>query len=272
MAKLYLFTWNLKHKESAHEHLVRHLSARGQEDLFVACVQELPGESLIARARRSLQAELTDVGISVVPASKSMVPGLALAHHPDMDLNWSHWDEDGEFVAAIFQLPSSKKQVAVVGLHAKSKVDMQDLADRGGSRALLRQAINEHRLQRRADHLVVLGDFNSAIDDREIRSWHCFYALGRRDRPLGFESRRGVPHPPLYVVRPRNEDDQGTFKYPDSGVDQRPIVDFMVVDEGTREQTSTRILTEISGRPVWDPAGLLPALSDHQPVDGLIEI
>ena len=49
--ELYLFTWNLNKDRAAHDLTIKHLAQRGARDLFIACVQELPGKSAFAQAR-----------------------------------------------------------------------------------------------------------------------------------------------------------------------------------------------------------------------------
>lgn len=272
MAPIYLFTWNLANKTDAHDLAVEHLAQRGTKNLFIACMQELPGKSLISQARKTPLATLASRRIAVVPTPR-LVPGLALVHHPDLTVERVEIDEDGEFITAIFALPASRKRLGVVGLHAKSKVGMHRPEDQGGSRALLRHEINQLRLT--CDHKVILGDFNSPFDAREVQSWHCFYALSGSSRPLSTEGaarRRGIDHPPLYVVRPRNADALGTFVHSDSGSAQDLIVDFIAVDEATRAGSSSEILTTVSAKSIWDPAKQRPGLSDHLPVEGTVHI
>src|SRR5262249_25055915 len=150
-------------------------------------------------------------------------------------------DEDGEFVAAVFQLPSVPKLVGVVGLHAQSKVKMGAPQDQGGSRALLRHAI--HQLRLKCDHTVILGDFNSSLLSREIQSWHGFYALSthKRVETSSSATRRGFDHRPLYVVRPSNEP-TGTFVYEDTGGIDPCVLDFIAVDEATRSGSRSEIM------------------------------
>jgi hypothetical protein len=101
-------------------------------------------------------------------------------HHPDLIVERTVPDEDGEFVAAVFQLPSSRKRIGVVGLHAWSQQGMA-AEDRGGARALLRQAINGLTLA--TDQTVILGDWNSPFLAQDVWSWHCFYALSGSAEP-----------------------------------------------------------------------------------------
>jgi hypothetical protein len=67
VAEIYLFTWNLNKDRAAHDLTVKHLAQRGARDLFVACVQELPGRSDLAKARTGKDvAALTAQGLQVV--------------------------------------------------------------------------------------------------------------------------------------------------------------------------------------------------------------
>jgi endonuclease/exonuclease/phosphatase family metal-dependent hydrolase len=275
VALIHLFTWNLGKSTSAataHDLAVDHLARLGAKGLFIACLQELPGQSLIAKARRTSDPTLASRAIAVVSLDR-FVPGLALLHHPSLEVvRAAVNDEDNEFVAAVFERPADKKTIAVVGVHAKSKQGMQDAADRGGSRALLRHAI--HNLRLGCDHLVILGDFNSAITSREVRSWHGFYAISDKNQQITAPwaaRRRGFPHPPLYVVRPMNEP-MGTFVHSDTGGVDRVTVDFIAVDEATRSGASSKILTEVAASPVWDSVDERPSLSDHLPVEGIVDI
>lgn len=136
MLEIYLFTWNLNKDRVAHDLTVKHLAQRGTRDLFIACVQELPGRSALAKARTGTDvAALSEHGIEVVSALSPNIRGReaptglqfsrypAIAHHPRLRRLDAFADEDGEFVAACFEVHSPKKRIAVVGLHAKSQVD-----------------------------------------------------------------------------------------------------------------------------------------------------
>jgi endonuclease/exonuclease/phosphatase family metal-dependent hydrolase len=147
---------------------------------------------------------------------------------------------------------------------------MTDTADRGGCRALLRHAING--LRWKADHMVILGDFNSRSADPEVGSWHCFYALGSQEYPLDHADRRGEAHPPLYVVPPSNPVGMGTYFYEDSGRRGFQTIDFIAVDAGTKASAKSTILTAVAAKSVADTATNRPNLSDHLPVDGSVEI
>jgi exonuclease III len=269
---IYLFTWNLNGQMAAHDLAVDHLAKRGTTDLFVACFQELPGASWIAAARRTRQPELERRGISVVPSAR-LVPGLALAHHPNLPVMHTEHDPDDEFIAAVFRLSASER-LGVVGLHAKSKVDMHEPQDHGGSRALLRHALNELRLA--CEKMVILGDFNSDLTAHEIRSWHCFYALAGNERPRpgsSMQQRRRFEHRPFYVVRPKNYDRLGTLRLDESSGARFHTVDFIAVDdEAVRSGAHSEILTTVSTDSVWDPEKEGPTLSDHLPVEGMIHL
>jgi len=271
VAAIYLFTWNLNKKTKAHDLTVDHLALRGKNAPFIACLQELPSASWIAKARRSPQPQLASRNIAVVSTLR-LAPGIALVHHADLKVVGTPIaDEDQEFVAAAFQRPADPKKIAVIGVHAKSKVDTPRPEDHGGSRALLRHAI--HALGLNCDHQLVLGDFNSPMLSREMQSWHGFYALSSNKRLTTPSSarRRGFDHPPLYVVRPSNEP-MGTFAHGDSGGNENPALDFVVVDEATRSGAHAKILTEVAGESVWDSVEERPNVSDHLPVEGMIDI
>ncbi len=285
MAEIYLFTWNLHKVRAAHDLTVKHLAQRGARDLFVACVQEIPGRSDLAKARTGKEiAALTAQGIEVVctfspnargrkaPTGLAFAGYPAIVHHPGLRLLNAVSDEDGEFVAACFELHSPKKTITVVGLHAKSQGDMKDAEDRGGSRALLRHAINE--IPWRCDHTVVLGDWNCLLSAKETQSWHCFYALREGFSPLDKPSlaeRRGFGHPPLYVVEPRNVA-MGTFRFKDSGTDHAKTIDFIAVDRGSYSSSRSEILTTVATEPVWDSVLAVPSVSDHLPVEGHLPV
>jgi endonuclease/exonuclease/phosphatase family metal-dependent hydrolase len=283
--EIYLFTWNLNKDGAAHDLTVKHLAQRGTRGSFIACVQELPGRSDLAKARTGKSvAALTTKGIDVVSTFSPNVrdrrapAGLALArypvsaHDPLLRLLDAVCDEDGEFVAACFEMHSPKKTIAVIGLHAKSQVDMKVAEDRGGSRALLRHAINE--IPWRRDHTIVLGDWNCLLSAHEIQSWHCFYALREGFSPLDEPSlaqRRGFDHPPLYVVEPRNVA-MGTFRFRDSGTDHAKTIDFIAVDKGSHSRARPEILTTVASEPIWDPVLAAPTASDHLPVEGHLQV
>jgi endonuclease/exonuclease/phosphatase family metal-dependent hydrolase len=283
--EIYLFTWNLNKDRAAHDLTIKHLAQRGTRDLFIACVQELPGRSALAEARTGRNvAALTAQGIKVVSAFSPNIRGQkaptglvfskypAIAHHPQLQLLDAFTDEDGEFVAARFEVHSPKKTIAVVGLHAKSQVDMKLAEDRGGSSALLRHAINE--IPWRCDHTIVLGDWNRILSAQEVQSLHCFYALREGFSPLddlSLAQRRGFDHPPLYVVEPRNVA-MGTFRFRDSGTNHAKTIDFIAVDKGSHGGSRSEILTTVAAAPVWDTVLAAPSVSDHLPVEGHLQI
>jgi endonuclease/exonuclease/phosphatase family metal-dependent hydrolase len=275
VASVYLFTWNLGKKAAgeAHALTLEHLALWGTRHPFIACLQELPGQSSIAQARRRADPGLAGRSIAVVEVPR-LAARLALVHHSNLTVVDVHADEDDEFVAAVFRLPSSNKQIRVVGLHAQSKADMQKAEDQGGSRALLRQAINAI-LQRgpTCDHTVILGDFNSPIASQEMQSWNCFYVLSenRPRRGPSYAHRRGLRHAPLYAVSPQNRL-TGTYSLDDSAGTANPTIDFIAVDEGTLHGASSRILTEVATKTVWDFDEERPSLSDHLPVEGFVDI
>lgn len=276
MPEVYLFTWNLQGKRNAHDLALQHLAMQGVHKPFVACFQEVPAESKLALARGGSlalkgiavvsKADLASSGVTTHPRA------MALAFHPDLKLLSAQADPDGEFIAAIFQPPSSKKTLGVIGLHAASKVNMQHKEDQAGSRALLRHAINE--LKWTTDHTVILGDWNSHIEAREITSWHCFYALSPKQRALlqpGLAQRRGVDHKPYYLVVPQNHAVQGTYDFTDTGGAGPVTLDFIAVDEATRGMATSSILTALAATPVASNTGA-PSLSDHLPVEGTIQL
>ncbi len=287
--QIYFFTWNLSQSIDASNLAVDHLAQRGTAGPFIACLQELPQESSIARVRKSTPApasgtsaaatarhaalaELKKRRIEVV-STPSIARGLALVHHPALTVQRHEVDEDEEFVAAVFQLPGSRKQLGVVGLHALSKLTMHAPEDHGGSRGLLRHAINGLRLS--CDHTVLLGDFNSALGAREITSWHCFYILSGTHKPQSapiLSQRRGVDHPALYAVRPDNADSMGTFRVKDSGANDHPTIDFIATDKGLHETARSKILTTVSAQSIWNAAEDRPIHSDHLPVEGTVNI
>jgi hypothetical protein len=273
MGDVYLFTWNLRHKSDAHDLAVDHLAARTPGRLVIACLQELPAASDVSAARSGNVASLQNKNLDVV-RSGTVVPGVALVYHVGLSVEGQPiLDCDGEFVAAVFRPPSSRKTVAVIGLHAKSKIDIRDPSDGGASRALLRHAINQLRFFA-ADHVVILGDFNSHFGAREMLSWHGFYALSGEAQPLreaAALTRRGFDHPPLHVVRPANGG-LSTMKLKDSGVNMPNIIDFITVDAKTHANATSQILTTVSGTSVWDAATEKPTPSDHLPVEGEIAI
>jgi endonuclease/exonuclease/phosphatase family metal-dependent hydrolase len=274
VASVYLFTWNLGTDApgQAHDLTVEHLARRATTHPFVACLQEIPARSLIGEARRGRNPGLFARRIAVVETAK-LGSRIALAYHSDLTVLDAHADEDNEFVAAVFQLPSSNKQLRVVGLHATSQVRMPQPADQGGARALLRHAINAILQRSPAHHTVVLGDFNSEITSREMQSWNCFYALSEHRPRTGpsFRRRRGLDHAPLYAVWPQNKA-MGTFVLDDTGGTSPLTVDFIAVDEETRPRASSRILAEVATKTIWDIEGERPNLSDHLPVEGFVDI
>ncbi len=233
-------------------------------------MQELKEDSEIGRGRSAPSTTLQNSRIAVVQPTGKKPRGIALLHHSDLEVVESHADSDDEFVAALFRLPSSKKLVAVAGLHAKSKGDMQSEADRGGSRALLRHAINARRWQ--AEHRVVLGDFNSHYNHREIFSWHCFYALSSPHLALDHQKRRDEDHPPLHVIAPDNAQTTSTFVHPDSGSSSPQVIDFIAVDERSVPGAKSTILAEVAAKGVRNQTTNRPNVSDHLPVEGSIEI
>ena len=182
MPELKFFTWNLGGEQSAHHLALQHLSALGAHTPWIACLQELPAECEIAWARKKHPPPAGTVVVKdadLVPAvnfakhstgRKTMPRGMALAFSPTLSLIDAYADPDEEFVDASFSLPASTKTVRVVGLHAKSILDMKLPEDRGGSRALLRHAINVNARDSHVDHTVILGDWNSDCEDREITS------------------------------------------------------------------------------------------------------
>ncbi|WP_437718154.1 hypothetical protein WMF45_18125 [Sorangium sp. So ce448] len=285
MSEIYLFTWNLKKDRAAHDLAVKHLAQHGARGLFIACVQELPGRSDLAKARTGKKvADLTAQGIEVVstfspdlrgreaPTGLAFAKFPAIAHHPHLVLLDAVADEDGEFVAARFEVHAPKKTISVIGLHAKSQSDMKVAEDRGGSRALLRHAINE--IPWRCDHTIVLGDWNCEWSAPEMQSWHCFYALREGFSPFdepSFAQRRGFEHPPLYVVQPRNVA-MGTYRFRDSGIVQAKTIDFIAVDKGSYSGTRSQILTTVATTPVWNAALAAPSVSDHMPVEGHLRV
>jgi hypothetical protein len=122
------------------------------------------------------------------------------------------------------------------------------------------------------------GEFSDVASNKitaeEIASWHCFYALNPNTRPLsqpGLRQRRGLDHRPLYVVMPQNHMGKCTFEFEDTGRDERVIIDFIAVDEGSFQQATSNILTSLATVKVVSATGS-PSLSDHLPVEGIIQI
>jgi|GEM_PF-5560258 len=269
MGEIALFTWNLHGKADAHDLALGHLLRSCAKETIVACLQELPGKSSIAFARR--KGNGTKLGASLrVVESNPLVRGLALVHHEDLRLDRVLVDPDKEFLAAEFILPSSTKRLGVVGLHAKSKSDMRRAEEHGGSRALLRHAISA--LQLNCDHLVVLGDFNSPFGAQEIQSWHCFYALAPGSEAVSADTRGGYAHKALHTVPPENAPALGTFRWSDSGSTKYETIDFIAVDAATRTGASSKIMTSIQSRSLLDLKTSKPTPSDHLPVSGTINI
>ena len=64
----------------------------------------------------------------------------------------------------------------------------------------------------------------------------------------------------------------GTFVHSDTGGTDRVTVDFIAVNEATRSSASSKILTEVAAKSVWDSAEECPTLSDHLPVEGIVDI
>ncbi|MFO0628900.1 MAG: hypothetical protein U0325_25215 [Polyangiales bacterium] len=276
MPELKFFTWNLGGEQSAHHLALQHLSALGAHTPWIACLQELPAECEIAWARKKhsppegtvvvKDADLVSTG----KGRETMPSGMALVFSPLLTLVSVYADRHLKFVDARFSLSAPTKTFRVIGLHAKSAVDMQKAEDKGGSRALLRHAINARPIP--ADHTVILGDWNSDCEAREITSWHCFYALHPRARPLLGDSRQnrcGCAHPPFFVVMPSNNSSLGTYAFGDSGESSSPTIDFIAVDEGTRQLMRAEILTKVAASSVASPDGA-PNVSDHLPVEGTL--
>jgi hypothetical protein len=269
MAGISLFTWNLKGKGDAHDIALAYLRRAAARETLVACLQELPGNSRVALARLSGTGKVHSPDLRVVGLTRP-VRGLALLHHKDLKVERVVEDQDDEFIGAEFSLPGSKKRLAVVGLHAKSKVDMASAEDHGGSRALLRHAISESRLV--YDHLVVMGDFNSDLRAHEMQSWHCFYSLAAGAKRKDPTDRRGFAHEPLWAVMPSNDDTMGTFLRTDSSGAFLKTIDFIAVDGATRKRAKSRILTALHTVPLWDAQAGMPTTSDHLPVAGSIQV
>jgi endonuclease/exonuclease/phosphatase family metal-dependent hydrolase len=274
---IYLFTWNLNKGTEAHDLCVEHLAKKGKDKVFVTCLQELSGSSWIAEARQRSVQELEERNIRVVgtPDGTNRVRGLALIYHSSLRIvgNPVH-DEDGEFIAAVFEEPVSKKTVGVVGLHAKSLCDISDV-ESGGSLALLRHAINHYHQDspfKTCDHTIILGDFNNPYDSDQLQSWHCYYAQSTWGPPnrANRDFRRGLPHQRFKTVIPAGGLGP-TFMIRGHGGTKPKIVDFIVVDEKSHPDATSSILTAVSNSSVWDDQDK-PKLSDHCPVEGQIKI
>lgn len=208
----------------------------------------------------------------IAPTGLAFAKYPAIVHHPHLHLLEAVADEDGEFIAACFEMHAPKKNIAVIGLHAKSMADMKEAADRGGSLALLRHAINE--IPWRCDHTIFLGDWNCLWSAQEMQSWHCFYAFREGFSPLVEASRaqrRGFDHPPVYIVEPRNVA-MGTFRFRDSGTHHAKTIDFIAVDRGSHSGSRSEILTTVAATPVWDSVLVSPSVSDHLPVEGYLQV
>lgn len=288
MSDIYLFTWNVGGKKNkkkaseAHDLCQGHLAKKGKEGPFIACLQELPSGSLIDSARKNqpdAQKELQKLGINVVVA-KQPPDSLALVYGSDLKpITEPECDPDKEYAAIVFEHIPSQTTIGVVGVHAKSPVDMQKPEDIGASRALLRQAINALEFMKKKSDVnqrkLILGDFNSHCDNHEIQSWHCFYAL-TTNRPVKGDSylhRRNLYHEPLYIIQPSLHDMKGTFVFKDSSSNgSSKVVDFFVVDEQTRFGATSTILSVVNAESVWNEEEFLPCLSDHLPAEGRIQI
>jgi endonuclease/exonuclease/phosphatase family metal-dependent hydrolase len=284
VASLDLFTWNLGHSLDAHNLFVQHLAARQaeKEAPFVACVQEVPGESDIGRARRVHSKSLCqrNIGVVRIPNGTNLAEGIALIYDTrlQLDATPARVDEDGEFVAAMFRWPGSNTQIAIFGVHATSRVTIPEAADRCGSRALLRHAINE--LQWSVGHTVILGDFNSEPTSNEMTSWHCFYAPGQGALDVKHSTRRRYSHPRLAVV-PAGVDGGHTYFYSSSSHSGGLRLDFIVTDLGTADTARSSVMTHLAGSalrdtttglPLRDTTTGKPSFSDHLPVSGTIQI
>ncbi|HRI70245.1 MAG TPA: endonuclease/exonuclease/phosphatase family protein [Polyangium sp.] len=278
--ELYLFTWNLCGKVDAHDLAVEHLAEQASKNhLFIACFQELPKESAIAIARKIKDSDLDHRGLRVVQSNRS-IRGAALVHHPSLTVieQSVFADEDNEFMTAVFQLPSSPMTVGVVNLHASSRATVPNEIDRAGCRALLRQAINERRLE--ADHVVIMGDWNSEPHKEELNAYHTFYALPSNKDPLrrqSWDERRGLKHPPFYVPQPHDPHKRGgTYLHKPSQDNQCPeyyLYDFIAFrDKKSISTQSPQILTQLVAKDVWDDAKQEPCVSDHLPVEGFLAI
>jgi len=280
VSDLYLFTWNLCQKVDAHELAVDHLAEQASNNrLFIACFQELPGESAIAQARKRKDDQLEQRGLRVVQSTRS-IPGAALVHHPSLRVSEESVfaDEDGEFMTAIFQLPSAPITVGIVNLHATSRATVPNEIDRAGCRALLRQAINERRLE--ADHIVIIGDWNSEPHKDELNAYHTFYALPSSKTPQtreSWEKRRGLEHPPFHVRRPHDPHGRGgTYLHTPPQNNQCAeycLYDFIAFrDKKSFSIQEPQILTQLVAKDVWNDAEQRPCVSDHLPVEAFLAL
>ncbi len=280
VSDLYLFTWNLGERMAAHDLAADHLAEQVTNNrLFIACFQELPGKSAIASARKGKIDELEKRGLNVVRSDRS-IRGAAFVCHRDLTVIQESVvaDEDGEFMTAIFQIPSAPVTVGVINLHATSRATVKELVDRAGSRALLRQAINSKRVN--ADHVVIMGDWNSEPHEDELNAYHCFYTLHwSRDAQTrdSWQRRRGLEHPPFYV--PPHHDPHGrggTFVHTPlqkNQVKSYHLYDFIAFrDKTSISSNKPRVLTQLVAKDVWNDAEQRPSVSDHLPVEGFLAL
>lgn len=271
--KLYLFTWNVGSSPDASNLVSQHLARQcAKQDPWIACLQELPARSWIAEARRSSETvgPFPDVRVVPLPDGGRLPKGLALLHDRRLDVLDVRVDEDGEFIAAQIEHAQAGLRFVAVGVHAKAKVDMPAPQDHGGSRALLRHAINH--LPWATDPKIILGDFNSALEDVEMSSWHCFYALHDHQIGLGDARRRGIDHVALRVVSPRNSGTIGTFVHKTSGSHAYKTIDYFVVDARLRTGAEASILPSLEGEPLLQLETNKITISDHLPVEGAVHL
>jgi len=258
------FSWNLHEEPEQLTRAAQHLDDLPSGDPFVACLQELPAEGVISKARRlgSVQPPTYDV-----VQTERLVPGCAIVHHRSLELIDAVADVDWEFVAARFKL-GSETTLRVVCIHAESRMKLIDPEARGGARALLRNAI---ALLAPADHTLLMGDFNSHYAHLDISGYNAFYALNPHVFPVTGESnrtRRAVPHPAWHVVVPDNGGSMGTYRYSN----QFLCLDFMVVSESLAADATCTILTEIARERAFDASARKILLSDHLPIAGSVTI
>jgi hypothetical protein len=270
--RLYLFTWNLCKKVASIELLSQHLAQQSVKGPWIACLQELPAASWIAEARRGtdISSRFPTVRVAEIPSTERLPQGLALLHDHRLRLERIHIDEDEEFIAAKFGTPPPTRSITVVGVHAKSKIDMHSAQEHGGSRALLRHAIDGLPWPR--EDTIIMGDFNSDIRDVEMSSWHCFYALNSNDLGLKRMRRRGMGHEPLRMVAPRNGGDIGSHFYATSGGGSYKTLDYFIVSEGLRASAEAVILPSLMDTELLQLENSQITIGDHLPVEGMVHL
>jgi endonuclease/exonuclease/phosphatase family metal-dependent hydrolase len=208
-------------------------------------------------------------------SSAKTPPRIALAFHPSLtQIGPTLVDHDDEFVCAVFQIPSAKKTMAVVAVHAQGIHGDEALVARAGARAGLRHEISALRLQ--CDSLFVLGDFNSHYAAPEISSWYCFHAVSgtmAASAKRAYNKRRGVDHRALHVLVPTNPA-MSTFMRGDGEPNPSPLIlDFVAVDADSHARGArATIMTVLAAETVYDAVNERPdkRISDHLPVEAAV--